>query len=50
MTDPEKPAPQPPTEQPSKTPRCPVRSLDELRERGVPIGNDLIISPVPRKT
>ena len=34
--------------QPSKTRVYRVLSLAEARERGIPIRNDLVISPVPR--
>jgi hypothetical protein len=53
MTSSDKPQPQastpPSQEQQPGTRRYPVRSLDELKKRGVPISNDLLISPVPGK-
>jgi hypothetical protein len=52
MTSSEKPqqAASPPQQpgQPSKTRTFRNLSLAELREHGVPIRNDLVISPVPR--
>src|SRR6516165_7830376 len=41
---------QPTRKQLSKTPRYPVRSVEELRRFGVPTSNDLIVSPTDCKS
>jgi hypothetical protein len=37
-------------EQPKPPLRYPERSSEELRKLGVPVANDLIIHPVPRRS